>query len=105
MASLEDIKALLGEPRFAWSDPAPWSELEEELGVTFTEDFRAFCDAYGPVRINNQVTTSHPGVERGNLRERIRDDIAAWADAPEDMVSYAVGSGPGEILPWGSAGS
>jgi hypothetical protein len=105
MTSLEDIKALLGEPRFAWSDPEPWSQLEGELGIVFPEDFREFCDAYGPVLINNQVAISHPGVERGKLGDWIRGDIEAWADAPENESSYSVGTGPGEIFAWGSAAS
>ncbi|MFJ7418939.1 hypothetical protein ACIQXD_09990 [Streptomyces uncialis] len=33
MATLEEIKALLGEPRFLWSDPEPWNLLEQELGL------------------------------------------------------------------------
>lgn len=105
MASLEDIRALLGDPRFGWFDPAPWHRLEAALGIVFPDDFREFCDAYGPVRINNQVHTTHPSVARGNLGQLIRSDIEAWAHAPEDMVTQPVGTAPGELFPWGSASS
>lgn len=105
MARLDDIRALLGEPRFGWSDPGPWDRLEAELGIVFPQDFREFSDAYGPVRINNQVHTTHPGVAHGNLGQLIRSDIEAWAHAPEDMVTEPVGTAPGELFPWGSAAS
>jgi hypothetical protein len=105
VATFDDLKKLLGEPRFQWTDPTPWDELELELGVHFPEDFRRFSDAYGPVLINNQVDIGHPGVERGNLGKTIRRTIEAWASAPEDEVPYPVGSGPGELLPWGGASS
>ncbi|SCK07240.1 MULTISPECIES: hypothetical protein [unclassified Streptomyces] len=60
MATLEEIKALLGEPRFHWSDPEPWNLLEQELGITFPADFRAITDAYGPVLINDKLRLDHP---------------------------------------------
>ncbi|MFI6080654.1 hypothetical protein ACIBBB_06715 [Streptomyces sp. NPDC051217] len=40
MAALSEIKALLGESRFNWSDPVPWIELERELGIELPADFR-----------------------------------------------------------------
>ncbi|MFJ7966615.1 hypothetical protein [Streptomyces sp. NPDC096324] len=52
MATLEEIKALLGDPGFHWSDAAPWTRLEQELGVSFPADFRALTDACGPVLIS-----------------------------------------------------
>ncbi|MGW1028834.1 SMI1/KNR4 family protein [Streptomyces sp. NPDC002577] len=105
MAALEDIKALLGEPRNGTFDPEAWSRLENELGIEFPRDFREFCDAYGPVRINNQVVTKHPGVARANLGQLIRSDIEAWPHAPEEMVIHPVGTGPGELFPWGTSAS
>lgn len=105
MSTFENLKNLLGEPRFLWSDPAPWTELENELGVHFPADFREFSDAYGPVLINNQVDIGHPAVELGNLGRAIRRTIEAWSTAPEDEVPYPVGSAPGELLPWGGSSS
>jgi hypothetical protein len=57
------------------------------------------------VHINKQLTIGHPGVLRGNLGVGIRDTIDAWQYAPEDEVPHPVGTGPGELLPWGSAAS
>ncbi|MFE1263362.1 SMI1/KNR4 family protein [Streptomyces albogriseolus] len=105
MGTFEELKNLLGEPRFLWSDPTPWTELEDELGVRFPEDFRTFSDAYGPVLINNQVDIGHPAAALGNLGRTIRRTIEAWSGAPDDEVPYPVGSAPGELLPWGGASS
>jgi hypothetical protein len=105
MAALEDIKALLGEPGSGMSDPEAWSRLESELGIEFPRDFRKFCDAYGPGRINRQVVTHHPGASHGNLGQLIRSDIEAWSHAPEEMVTQPVGTGPGEVFPWGTSAS
>ncbi|CAL9453100.1 SMI1/KNR4 family protein [Streptomyces sp. Tu 3180] len=52
VTTLAEIQALLGEPRFNWSDPAPWTGLEQELGIEFPADFREIVDAYGSVVIN-----------------------------------------------------
>lgn len=107
MAELAEIKALLGEPKWNWSDPAPWDALERELGVTFPADFREIIDAYGSVVINKQLSLFHPGNFLANLGERIRDEIVFWAEFAEDWrdaeegeyLPAAVGAGPGELLP------
>ncbi|WP_329128115.1 SMI1/KNR4 family protein [Streptomyces sp. NBC_01465] len=105
MATLPDIKALLGEPRFNWSDPAPWIELEEELGITFPADFREIVDAYGSVEINGQLYLNHPaGHLLHSLGESIRGDLELWRD--EDMVEYLpspAGAKPAELMPVASA--
>ncbi|MBT2367769.1 hypothetical protein J7E88_21275 [Streptomyces sp. ISL-10] len=51
------------------------------------------------------MRTTHPGVAHGNLGQLIRSDIEAWAHPPEDMATQPVGTGPGELFPWGSAAS
>ncbi|MGW2177134.1 SMI1/KNR4 family protein [Streptomyces sp. NPDC001732] len=105
MATLPEITALLGEPRFNWSDPAPWTELERELGVEFPADFREIVDAYGSVQINNQLYLKHPaGHLLHSLGKNIRDDLELWRD--EDMVEFLpspVGAKPGELIPVASA--
>lgn len=60
MATLPEITALLGEPRFNWSDPAPWTDLERELGIEFPADFREIVDAYGSIEVNRQLYLKHP---------------------------------------------
>jgi hypothetical protein len=62
VARLSEIKALLGEPRFNWSDPAPWIELERELGIEFPADFHEIVNAYGSIEINGQLYLNHPAV-------------------------------------------
>ncbi|WFB06063.1 SMI1/KNR4 family protein [Streptomyces sp. LX-29] len=104
MTALAEITALLGDPRFHWSDPAPWRALESELGVRFPADYRAFVDAYGPVVVNDQLWFGHPGAPHGNLGRGITADIEAWAHVPEELAPpHPVGSAPGELLPWGSS--
>ncbi|MFD8734299.1 SMI1/KNR4 family protein [Streptomyces sp. NPDC059618] len=100
MATLEDIKALLGEPGFHWSDPAPWTSLERELGVAFPADFRAVADAYGPVLISGRLYLRHPGHATRNLGEEIRESMEFWLE--EDVAEFlpgGAGSRPGELLP------
>ncbi|WP_351234423.1 SMI1/KNR4 family protein [Streptomyces sp. NPDC002133] len=105
MATFEELLDLLGEPRFHWSDPTAWIELEESTGARFPDDFRRFCDAYGPILINNQVNIGHPGVEFANLGVKVRKAIAAWSEIAEEEFPSRVGTAPGELLPWGGAAS
>ncbi|MEU9860474.1 SMI1/KNR4 family protein [Streptomyces sp. NPDC047971] len=105
MAALPEIAALLGEPRFTWSDPAPWIDLERELGTAFPADFRAIVDAYGSVMVNGQLYLVHPAEHLlHSLGENIRGDLELWRD--EDMVEFLpspVGGNPGELIPVASA--
>ncbi|MDK0521356.1 SMI1/KNR4 family protein [Streptomyces sp. ML-6] len=105
MATLPEITALLGEPRFNWTDPAPWTALEQELGATFPADFREIVDAYGSVQVNDQLYLAHPaGHLLHSLGKNIRDDLELWRD--EDMVEFLpspVGSKPGELIPVATA--
>ncbi|MEV5726258.1 SMI1/KNR4 family protein [Streptomyces pharetrae] len=105
MATLSEIRALLGEPRFNWSDPAPWVELEQELGLRFPADFREIVDAYGSIQINGQLYLEHPaGHLRHSLGDSVRGDLEMWRE--EDMAEFLpgpVGSSPGELIPVASA--
>ncbi|MGW7440836.1 SMI1/KNR4 family protein [Streptomyces sp. NPDC054849] len=105
VATLAEITALLGEPRFNWSDPAPWSELEQELGIGFPADFREIVNAYGSVEINRQLYLTHPaGHLLHSLGKDIRGDLELWRE--EDMAEFLpspVGANPGELIPVASA--
>ncbi|MGX4694874.1 SMI1/KNR4 family protein [Streptomyces sp. JNUCC 63] len=105
MATLSEIQALLGEPRFNWSDPAPWIELEQELGIEFPADFREIVDAYGSIQINGQLYLEHPACHLlHSLGETIRGDLEMWRE--EDMAEFLpspAGANPGELMPVASA--
>ncbi|MGW1106448.1 SMI1/KNR4 family protein [Streptomyces sp. NPDC002540] len=105
VTTLPEITALLGEPRFNWSDPAPWIGLEQELGIEFPADFREVVDAYGSIEINKQLYLKHPADHLlHSLGEKIRGDLELWRD--EDMVEFLpspVGAAPGELMPVASA--
>ncbi|MEV4992332.1 SMI1/KNR4 family protein [Streptomyces niveus] len=105
MATLSEVQALLGEPRFNWSDPAPWIELERELGIEFPADFREIVDAYGSIEINGQLYLKHPaGHLLHSLGRAIREDLEFWRE--EDMAEFLpgrAGAGPGELIPVASA--
>lgn len=105
VATLPEITALLGEPRFNWSDPAPWVELEQELGIEFPADFREIVDAYGSIEINRQLYLKHPaGHLLHSLGEDIRGDLELWRE--EDMAEFLpspVGGNPGDLMPVASA--
>ncbi|MGW0121498.1 SMI1/KNR4 family protein [Streptomyces sp. NPDC003327] len=105
MARLSDIRAVLGEPRFNWTDPAPWIELERELGIEFPADFHEIVDAYGSVLINNQLYLKHPARHLlHDLGTMIERDLELWRE--EDMVEFLpspVGSKPGELMPVATA--
>ncbi|MFP8882702.1 SMI1/KNR4 family protein [Streptomyces mangrovi] len=105
MAALAEIQTLLGEPRFNWSDPAPWIELEQELGIEFPADFREIVDAYGSIEINGQLYLEHPASHLlHNLGKTIRGDLDFWRE--EDMAEFLsspVGANPGELMPVATA--
>ncbi|MEV6423666.1 SMI1/KNR4 family protein [Streptomyces sp. NPDC051662] len=105
MAALSEIKALLGESRFNWSDPVPWIELEREFGIEFPADFREIVNAYGSIEINGQLHLDHPADHLlHNLGRSIKENLELWRD--EDMVEFLpspAGSGPGELMPVATA--
>jgi hypothetical protein len=105
VATLSEITALLGEPRFNWSDPAPWVELERELGGEFPADFCEIVNAYGSIKINGQLRLVHPaGRLLHSLTRVIREDLEFWRE--EDMAEYLpsrVGAHPGELIPVATA--
>ncbi|MEU9700566.1 SMI1/KNR4 family protein [Streptomyces sp. NPDC047981] len=105
MATLAEVRALLGESRFNWSDPAPWIELERELGVEFPVDFHEVVDAYGSVLINNQLYLKHPARHLlHDLGTMIGRDLELWRE--EDMAEFLpspVGANPGELMPVATA--
>lgn len=101
MATLSQIAALLGDPRFDWSDPAPWIELEQELGFEFPADFREIVNAYGSIVINGQLQLRHPaGRLRRSLGEKIREDLEFWRNEDQtELLPSRVGGNPGELMP------
>ena len=105
VATLSEIQALLGEPRFNWSDPAPWIELERELGIEFPADFREIVNSYGSIEINEQLYLKHPaGHLLHSLGDMIRRDLELWRE--EDMAEFLpspVGSKAGELMPVATA--
>jgi hypothetical protein len=105
VATLSEIQALLGEPRFNWSDPVPWIEMEQEFGIEFPADFREIVNAYGSIQINGQLYLEHPASHLlHSLRETIREDLEFWRE--EDMAEFLpspVGANPGELMPVASA--
>ncbi|MFE0648298.1 SMI1/KNR4 family protein [Streptomyces sp. NPDC059534] len=105
MATLSEIRALLGESRFHWSDPAPWISLEQELGIEFPADFREIIDAYGSIVINGQLYLKHPaGHLLHDLGTMLRRDLDLWRE--EDMAEFLpgpAGSNPGDVLPVATA--
>ncbi|MEU5715856.1 SMI1/KNR4 family protein [Streptomyces sp. NPDC020403] len=105
MTDLAKMEALLGEPRFNWSDPAPWTALQRELGIEFPSDFREIVDAYGSVSVNGQLYLKHPADHLlHNLGVMIRQDLELWRE--EDMREFLpgpVGAGPGELIPVATA--
>ncbi|MFB7914654.1 SMI1/KNR4 family protein [Streptomyces sp. NPDC056061] len=105
MTTLPEITALLGEPRFNWSDPAPWIELEQEIGGEFPADFREIVNAYGSIEINKQLYLKHPATHLlHSLGETIKGDLELWRE--DDMTEFLpspVGTAPGELIPVASA--
>ncbi|MEU6623228.1 SMI1/KNR4 family protein [Streptomyces litmocidini] len=105
MTTLSDVRALLGESRFDWSDPEPWNELEREFGVAFPADFREIVDAYGSISINGQLYLKHPAVHLlHDLGSFVRQEIEFWRE--EDMAEFLpsrAGAGAGELLPVATA--
>ncbi|WP_225080921.1 SMI1/KNR4 family protein [Streptomyces sp. CoT10] len=105
MATLPEIQARLREPRFNWSDPAPWTKLEQEFGIEFPADFREIVNAYGSIEINGQLYLKHPaGHLLHRLGDMIRGDLELWRE--EDMAEFLpspAGANPGELMPVATA--
>ncbi|MEV7145585.1 SMI1/KNR4 family protein [Streptomyces sp. NPDC093084] len=104
-SAFAEIRSLLGEPGFNWTDPAPWDGMRREFGIEFPEDFREIVDAYGSVCVNDQLYVEHPaGHLLHNLAESVRGDLELFRE--DDMAEYLpgpAGAHPGELMPVASA--
>ncbi|MER5582930.1 hypothetical protein [Streptomyces asoensis] len=47
MSSLDELRALLGEPVGQEAHSRDWDEVEQYVGSALPSDFKAFLDAYG----------------------------------------------------------
>lgn len=61
MSSLQELRALLGEPARRQCSPDDWNEVERYVGSALPGDFKAFLDAYGSGVISGELVVFHPG--------------------------------------------
>src|SRR5262249_39992865 len=89
MADLNDFYSVVGRPTFSGSSPEAWGTVEASLGLTFPQDFKRLCDAFGPGLFNDYFRLAHPlgsdGWSLGNL-VRLRSD--AFLDDPEEDFNF-----------------
>ncbi|MFD3516662.1 hypothetical protein [Streptomyces sp. NPDC058657] len=77
MATLAEIKALLGESRFSWSDPSPWIELQQEFDIELSAVGAAASHPPAPPYVPTVV-------EIGGRREAPPTDDEAFIAAETD---------------------
>ncbi|WP_245938798.1 SMI1/KNR4 family protein [Actinacidiphila glaucinigra] len=108
MSSLDQLRALLGEPAPRQPGADDWAEVERYAGSALPGDFKAFLDAYGTGVISGELVVFHP---RGSapLPDRMarthqefaqRRDRAAESGVPEHYP-YAFHPAPGGLISWG----
>ncbi|CAL2068831.1 MULTISPECIES: SMI1/KNR4 family protein [Streptomyces] len=71
---------MLGPAQKRYADPAAWDRLHAELGIRLPTDYRTLVDAYASAQLNGRLYLRHPGTERRNLSQHIRDKVRAWSD-------------------------
>ncbi|MFF7590505.1 SMI1/KNR4 family protein [Kitasatospora purpeofusca] len=109
MSSLDELRALLGEPAHRQSTPDDWTEVERYVGFALPSDFKAFLNAYGTGVISGELVVFHP---RGTspLLERMRKTDEAFAQrraralssGDSEHVPYPFHPGSGGLISWGS---
>ncbi|MFG3342532.1 hypothetical protein [Glycomyces sp. NPDC048151] len=114
MTDLDELRALLGAPRY--TGPAfDWDAASDALGATIPADFRALLDTLGPGLIGNDTLllapgASHPSYDQIAMhRERRAGLDEIWEfeaeDPPEERSKPAVLDEHGvEPILWASSG-
>ncbi|MFI6303643.1 SMI1/KNR4 family protein [Amycolatopsis thailandensis] len=102
---VDRLKALLGAPEFAPS-PVLWSNVEAELGLALPQDYKAFCDYYPAMELDDFLYLTHPTAHDKNdnfLSEAVIQGAALGELVEEDPHQFAYGSYPalGGLLAWG----
>jgi hypothetical protein len=108
MSSLNELRALLGEPVAKRAVPGGWDEVEEYVGAALPGDFKAFLDEYGSGLVCGELAVFHPQGP-SPLLERMRAThqtftgrrASALASGDAEHVPYAFHPEPGGLISWG----
>ncbi|WP_371484233.1 SMI1/KNR4 family protein [Kitasatospora sp. NBC_00315] len=104
---LQRIQDILGEPERAVAPP-PWDRCAAETGVVLPQDYRAFVDRYGSVRICNDLLVWVPsaqfdphGFEKFVRANRFaEEDILLAYEDREEEIPFEIHPAPGGLLAW-----
>ncbi|MFF0753040.1 hypothetical protein [Streptomyces sp. NPDC004267] len=78
---LQAVFDMLGPAENRYDDAAAWLRLEQQIGRSLPEDYKAIVDAYAPVQLNGHLSLSaHPACAWRNLAEEMRSDAEGWSE-------------------------
>jgi hypothetical protein len=108
MSSLDELQAMLGEPRPRHSHPDDWKEVEQHTGSALPGDFKAFLDAYGSGVVSGELVVFHPHGS-SPLLQRMRQTHQMFGErrdealgrGDEDHFPYPFHPSPGGLISWG----
>lgn len=84
-----------------------WVAVEAELGTALPQDYREFCEIYGPGTVDDFLTILHPSAAHiaarlGTMADRQLGGLKELRDQGlTELVPYAIFPEPGGVLPWG----
>ena len=111
---LDSVENFVGRPSGGDLTAAVFQVLEDRLGVSFPEAYKAFVSVYGPGSLCNDIDIYHPTVDYppyGLLGDIIDAGIRNWQEDPyfwDEAIQggaapFELGTEPGMLLPWGDA--
>jgi hypothetical protein len=105
--SMQRLEEVLGEPERVVVPP-PWDRSAAETGIVLPQDYRAFVDRYGSVRIYDDLLVWSPsiqfdphGFEKFVRASRFaEEDILLAYEDKEEEIPFEVHPAPGGLLGW-----
>lgn len=104
MSAKSDLFALLGNVARE-APPVDWAQVEQRLGFTVPDDYRAWAAVYPQIIVDGFLTVFHPAAPPPNLftaGEDLLDFDRMLREADPDDIPYPLHPEPGGLYPWGT---
>jgi hypothetical protein len=105
--SVKELCAILSFPDSPVENDGAWQKIEDELGISFPDDYKQFIDIFGTAYIGNFIYVLNPFAENRNFNfsEQHIMILEAFREIGSffggEKFPYPLYPDKGGLLPWG----